>query len=512
MRAAIYARVSSQAQRDRDTIASQLSTLPSFCIQRGWEVVGTYTDDGRSAQTGALEAREGLHRLHRDAAADRFDVVVVVDLDRLTRSDSWLERGAIYGPLQAAGVKIAVSSTGQVLSFDSDEGDLLLGIGNFQSSAWLRKHKERIKRGKLEAIAKGKKPAGPTPFGWNYDRASGTWSLHPERGPLVEEMFHRVAGGESCEQVARDLQARGIERPRAGEWSRERVWQIVTARTAVGVWTADKARKLTVPVPRIVSDELWHAAQARLMEYGLRGLRRTKHVYLCEKIAVCAECGAPIGISSATHVRPTPYYVCSRRRRHNACRLPLHRVDVVDRRVWDTLCHFLTSPDQLELAIAHRGDRAARGQRDWSVDLAGYQRQLERLGRSEAAILERFRRDLVSAEALDQVLERSSRERRLLEQQVATAKERTLDASRARGSAVQLADQVEQLRGRVGATSPVERQELVRALVPGRDGYVVELGMAGAIDLHLVVPVSPALAASSSTKHERYVLEVSLVA
>ena len=36
LRAVIYARVSSAAQRDRQTIASQISTLPTFIASRGW--------------------------------------------------------------------------------------------------------------------------------------------------------------------------------------------------------------------------------------------------------------------------------------------------------------------------------------------------------------------------------------------------------------------------------------------------------------------------------------------
>jgi hypothetical protein len=43
----------------------------------------------------------------RDAAAGRFDVVVVADIDRLTRSEDLGERGAILGALQRAGVCVA---------------------------------------------------------------------------------------------------------------------------------------------------------------------------------------------------------------------------------------------------------------------------------------------------------------------------------------------------------------------------------------------------------------------
>src|SRR4051794_34789735 len=127
MRAVCYCRVSSQAQRDRHTIGSQLSTLPKFIAERGWTLVApadTYVDDGRTAKAGHLEKREGFTRLFADMAAGKFDVVVAVDQDRLTRSEDITERGEVLGAFQRAKVQIAVAATGQVLDLGSSMGDL----------------------------------------------------------------------------------------------------------------------------------------------------------------------------------------------------------------------------------------------------------------------------------------------------------------------------------------------------------------------------------------------------
>src|SRR5450432_891589 len=118
VRAVIYARVSSAAQRDRHTIASQLTTLPNFISLRGWKLVRppeTYVDDGRTAKGGFLSKRTSFTRLMHDAGQGLFDVVAVVDLDRLTRSEDLRERGEVLGAFQRGGVQIAVSGTGQVL-------------------------------------------------------------------------------------------------------------------------------------------------------------------------------------------------------------------------------------------------------------------------------------------------------------------------------------------------------------------------------------------------------------
>ena len=48
MRAALYARVSTERQADRGTIGSQLALLREHIAAAGDEVVGEYVDDGQS--------------------------------------------------------------------------------------------------------------------------------------------------------------------------------------------------------------------------------------------------------------------------------------------------------------------------------------------------------------------------------------------------------------------------------------------------------------------------------
>jgi len=64
VRAALYARVSTEAQADRGTIGSQLALLHERIAAAGDELVGEYVDDGHS---GARLDRPGLDAL-RDAA------------------------------------------------------------------------------------------------------------------------------------------------------------------------------------------------------------------------------------------------------------------------------------------------------------------------------------------------------------------------------------------------------------------------------------------------------------
>jgi len=84
-RVAIYARVST-ANHGQD-VTLQTRELEQFAEARGWNVAGTYVDEGVS---GSKDSRPELNRLMSDAHKRRFDVVCVWRFDRFARSVSHL--------------------------------------------------------------------------------------------------------------------------------------------------------------------------------------------------------------------------------------------------------------------------------------------------------------------------------------------------------------------------------------------------------------------------------------
>ena len=78
-RAAIYCRVATAAER----VDSQLYPLRELAAERGFEIVQVYCDRGSS---GVKARRPGLDALMADASQGKFDVVLVLSLDRIARS------------------------------------------------------------------------------------------------------------------------------------------------------------------------------------------------------------------------------------------------------------------------------------------------------------------------------------------------------------------------------------------------------------------------------------------
>jgi len=82
MRAAIYARVSTDSQQQRGTIGSQLAVLRVRIAQEGDECVAEFCDDGHS---GARLDRPGLDQLRDAAEAGLIERVWCLSPDRLAR-------------------------------------------------------------------------------------------------------------------------------------------------------------------------------------------------------------------------------------------------------------------------------------------------------------------------------------------------------------------------------------------------------------------------------------------
>lgn len=503
MRAAVYVRVSSDKQAREGTIESQLRDVPAYCERQGWRVVEVYVDDGKSAASGKLAARDGLARLLADAAAGRFDLVAVADLDRLTRSEDLTERGAILGALQRAGVQVATTA-GALLDLASGTGDLMAALGGAFAAEWLRKHRARIKAGKLTAIGRGRKPAGPTPYGYRYDRATGAWSVDADAAAIVREVFARVAAGEACPDLAEDFTIRAVPRPRGGGWSREAVWQIARREVySTGRWTCDKARGLAVTVPTIVTPADHAAVQQAMVRHRKRGLVQTRHVYLLERLASCSRCGAAIGIASAAR-QPTrrggerqvpARYVCCHRRRPagERCTAPYHTTAAVDAALWAAITDLVLAPDLVERAV--RGRRDADGTAGLHADAERARAELARLDRAEATLLERVTR--ITPAALDAQLERIAARRTAAAQQLAAAEQAAASRRVAVAATAGLDETLADLRQAMASdVTPAQRRELVRLLVAE-----VEIGAAALVaQLHLPSErVGLALAAGSST-------------
>jgi site-specific DNA recombinase len=475
-RYAIYARVSTATQRERETIQSQLSVLPGFVQRLGGELVATYIDDGVSG-AAPMARRPETRRMLEAAEAGRFDTLAIIAIDRLTRADDWIDRAEVLGRLQRAGVTIAEYETGGTLDLRDPSGDLIASLRTSWAAQERAKIAERSRRGRDRSISLGALPAGVAPYGYRYDRRTRTWSTDPAEAAIVVEIYARLARGESCGQVARELTRRGAPTGRArrngvSSWSVDKVYDVARSSTYQGEYMARRAAGESFAVPALVDASTWHAVQLEL------GRRRTdpgpiaprpgagERTYLLQGLAVCELCASPIRIVSpapgaARAGRERGYYVCRARLRAQRgagerCGLPYLRVETVNQLVWSSIASSLAE---------HTGDiaraLATRPAQD-APDRDAVALRVAQLERAERAVLARFRRGLVTERAMDAELGAIAAERAQLADELERA------PAQAEPTEAEIAGVLARLGELTKTDAPAERRALVVALVrPG---------------------------------------------
>ena len=83
-RAALYARVSTEQQIDKDSIPAQVTALKEYAGKHQYVIIGIYVDDGVSGTK--LDERDELQHLLSDVKAGKIDIVIFTKLDRWFRS------------------------------------------------------------------------------------------------------------------------------------------------------------------------------------------------------------------------------------------------------------------------------------------------------------------------------------------------------------------------------------------------------------------------------------------
>ena len=81
VRAVIYARVSTLKQADAGNLERQLSRLASYCLEKGYAIVDSFSD----IASGLNENRRGLNKFFSLVKEKKVDCVVVEYQDRLAR-------------------------------------------------------------------------------------------------------------------------------------------------------------------------------------------------------------------------------------------------------------------------------------------------------------------------------------------------------------------------------------------------------------------------------------------
>src|ERR1700730_9605678 len=191
LRVVLYARVSTEEQREGQTIESQVSELERFAHERAWSVSGAYKDEGWS---GSLLARPALDRLRDDACRGLFECVLINDVDRLARDVTHL--GVIKRDLERKGLRVVFR---KLPGDQSPTQNLLVNILGSFAEFERELIVDRTRRGKRHKVEVRQQFLGSlAPYGFRYiakghSHPAGKLEIRPEEAEIVRRMYRWVA-------------------------------------------------------------------------------------------------------------------------------------------------------------------------------------------------------------------------------------------------------------------------------------------------------------------------------
>src|SRR5207237_4990389 len=203
--AAIYARVSSEQQRQENTIASQTASLIEFAQSHDLEVPKewVFEDEGYS---GATLERPGLEHVRDLTAEGQIQLVLAYSPDRLSRKYAYqillIEEFARHG-VETLFVK---SPQG-----DSAEDQLLVQFQGMIAEYERAQILERSRRGKRHRARAGEVSVlSGAPFGYRFirktDQSAAYYQIDDEQAQIVRRVFDLyVVEGLSIGAIARRL-------------------------------------------------------------------------------------------------------------------------------------------------------------------------------------------------------------------------------------------------------------------------------------------------------------------
>ncbi len=382
MKAAIYARVSTQEQGDGYSIPAQIDLCNTYARTHGMSVVREYVDIGHS---GGTTDRPQLTQMLLDARAGEFEVVVSKNPDRLARGVE------IFIPIQSiltpAGVRIEFV---EEVYRDDPMSQAMLQIRQVVAGLERKMTAIRVHASKAQKAKSGKVNVTPTIlYGYDYDPATQTYVVNEQEAHWVRWMFREYVEGTMPRAIANALNTAyhvPTKSHSKNGWESSNISMMFTKTEYIGEGWANtsyyikgdrergiKGRTVHRPqeewirvhYPPIIDRETFEAAQARRERNKVQRVHNRARVeYLLPGKLFCAECGMKFLVHTFATTddgkeRVYRYYRCSGMVRHphlNKCR-PKERIraDKVEDAAWEAISKALSDP----IGIAVRAVRPA---------------------------------------------------------------------------------------------------------------------------------------------------------
>ena len=500
---AIYARVSSNKQREEKTIDSQISALKKYAEEQeeGVTIPPEYIfkDEGYS---GSVLVRPGLEHLRDLCAEGQIEVILVYSPDRLSRKYAY--QVLLLEEFGRSGVEVVFLNSPKA---STPEEELLLQFQGMIAEYERAQITERSRRGKRHRAKCGLiSVLSGAPYGYRYikktEHSAASYEVFEKEAEVVREVY-RLFTEESMTigGIARHLSNQGIStRTGQSRWERSVIWGMLKNPAYKGIACYGKTelterQKVTrplrqrggfsprcssnrdrprdewieIPVPSIVSGETFEHAHELLERNKRLSQRNTKTPTLLQGLMVCMECGYSLyKTSSGRAKRKFFYYRCFGTDGHRfengrICNNRPIRQDYLDELVWEHVMGLLENPVLISEEIERRHQEA--------LNTRSTQRRRETLLKEATHVrngmnklLDAYQEGLIELEELRKRMPELRKREQVLNSQL-----QSLDAAFEQSHLLELSVKVEdflkRLRHSAKSLSVLDRQKVIRLII-----------------------------------------------
>jgi site-specific DNA recombinase len=501
--AAIYARVSSDQQKEDKTIASQTAAVRAFAASQGYSVPveWIFEDEGVS---GATLVRPGLERVRDLVAEGQIQAVLVLSPDRLSRkyayqvllTEEWLHHG-----VETIFVKAPQSQ--------SPEDQLLLQFQGMIAEYERAQILERSRRGKRHRAKQGEVSVlSGAPYGYRYERKTEERAAYYEvieaQAEVVRQIFDLyTAQALSIGAITRRLNEQAVPTRKEQTWERSTIWAMLRNPAYRGMACFGKTRQaqrqrrdnrgirlcghaprrgqhthqeapqdqwIHIPVPALVDERIFELAQERLRDNKRFSPRRTVKPSILQGLAHCAHCGyALYRTSTRSSARKIYYYRCLgsdawRYQGRARCSAQPIRLDLLEDTVWAEVVRLLEDPALIQSELTRRV-QAARTSHPAQLSQDRIKRELLQTQRRAERLLTAYQEDLLSLNELRQRMPDLRQREARLKAELESLSAQLADQATYLRLAHTLGEFLQRLRTQGESRDVLERQRVVRLLV-----------------------------------------------
>jgi site-specific DNA recombinase len=500
--AAIYARVSSDRQKENHTVASQVMALTQYAETHGYLAPPEwrFLDEGYS---GATLLRPGLEALRDLAAGGQLEAVLIYSPDRLSRKYAY--QVLLAEELSRCGVEVIYLKSP---SGETPEDQLLVQFQGMIAEYERAQIAERSRRGKRYRAQQGLvNVLSGAPYGYRYvkksEHSAAYYEVIESEAKVVQMVFDvYTRQDQSINAIVRLLNQRQIPtRTGAAGWERTTVWGMLRnpayrGRACFGKTEVRPRKRITkllrqrngiashncarnerpcqewieIAVPALVSEEVFALAQEQLEKNKRHSPRRTMEPTLLQGMLVCERCGyALYRRAGRTSRHKIYYYRCTgsdayRHLKGALCDSRPIRQDYLDAAVWTEILRLLEDPSLIQSELNRRLE-AAKNTDPLRRRVEDLQREQARLANRMERLVTAYQEDLLSMDELRRRIPELRKQQKAVQSELESLETAAANQTKYLHLVDSLADFRGRVRARADTLDVVTRQKILRLLV-----------------------------------------------